>query len=301
MQCPYYIVDVFTRRPFNGAQISVFPQSDGLSDEQMQRLARETNHSETVFVSGSSAQRSTLRVFSPKGEKGIGSHTTVAAAYALACGGVLKFDSDECTTHFEQAEQGLEVFLHREGEQIQTQLSRSVQPQIDRYVPDHDELQRILGLGDRDIEQFKSRTLLVNCESPHLIVPLRSMEAVYRARYNAEAWAQSSSSSVPVNDILVYCRETEDPQADFHLRLLGSDISRHDDPPVGAAVPAFVAFLCEVQKLPDGKHTLWVERGLSTQRQSLLKVEFVRKGLAPLYLRVGGDAVLVGQGSMLAP
>ena len=70
---------------------------------------------------------------------------------------------------------------------------------------------------------------------------------------------------------------------------------------MGAAVPAFVAFLCEVQKLADGKHTLWVERGMSSQRQSLLKVEFVRKQSSPLSLRVGGDAVLVGQGTMLAP
>jgi trans-2,3-dihydro-3-hydroxyanthranilate isomerase len=63
----------------------------------------------------------------------------------------------------------------------------SVTPQIDRYVPDNNELQQVLGLGPDDIETRKVKTLFVSCESPYLIAPLRSMEAVYRARFNLEA------------------------------------------------------------------------------------------------------------------
>lgn len=71
----YSVVDVFTERAFNGAQITVFTDADGLSDAQMQTMARETNHSDTVFVvpanKGGSAR---LKVFSPQGEREVGSH-----------------------------------------------------------------------------------------------------------------------------------------------------------------------------------------------------------------------------------
>ena len=50
MNYNYYIADVFTRQIFNGAQIAVFPNADGLSTEQMQLLAMELNLTETVFV-----------------------------------------------------------------------------------------------------------------------------------------------------------------------------------------------------------------------------------------------------------
>ena len=49
MQFKYYIADVFTDKPFNGAQIAVFPCADGLDQAQMQLLARELNLSETAF------------------------------------------------------------------------------------------------------------------------------------------------------------------------------------------------------------------------------------------------------------
>ena len=90
MQYPYSVVDVFTQQPFSGAQITVFTRADGLSDGQMQVLARETNHSETVFVRTPGDRRSPeLKVFSPVGECGVGSHTTVAAAFALAQSGAI--------------------------------------------------------------------------------------------------------------------------------------------------------------------------------------------------------------------
>ncbi|QQD16642.1 PhzF family phenazine biosynthesis protein [Spongiibacter nanhainus] len=301
MECAFLLVDVFTHQPFSGAQIAVFPRAGELDEGQMQSLAREMNQSETVFVlPGSQGCAAELKVFSPLSEKDIGSHTTVAAAYALAHIGALP-QTDTTHVSFLQHGQTLSVTLAHTETGLQTQLTRSVEPSIDRYVPDYSELQGILGLGEQDLEQVKSRPLFVSCDTPYLVVPLRSMAALYRARYNAESWAQSSASSVPVNEILVYCSETENPQADFHLRLVGGQIADHDDPPVGAAVPAFAAYLCQTQTLATGTHSLWVERGMQQRRQSLLKVEFARSETAPLEVKVGGDAVVVAEGKIRKP
>jgi len=54
-------LDVFTREPFAGNPLAVFPQAEGLTDEQMMKIAREMNLSETVFVlKGNSNQQSAI-------------------------------------------------------------------------------------------------------------------------------------------------------------------------------------------------------------------------------------------------
>lgn len=303
MQYQYYTVDVFTSEPFSGAQITVFPQAEGLNERQMQLLAREMNHSETVFVFSDEQPDCTagLRVFSPQGEKDFGSHTTVAAAYTLAHSGALSMPAVNEPVYFRQGGQRLQVHMRGAEQNLSAQLSLSVAPVFDRYVPDSGELQSILQLAEDDIERIKSGPLFVCCTTSYLVVPLRSLDALYRASHQAEAWAQSSVSSIPVQELLLYCQDTEASAADFHLRLVGPLIGERDDPPVGAAIPAFAAYLRETRKLAAGTHALCVERGLRETRQSLLQVEFDLKPSAPLNIRVGGDAVLVGQGLIRAP
>ena len=50
MQYQYYLIDAFTNEPFQGSPIVVFPEAEGLTDEQMQLIAREMNQTETVFL-----------------------------------------------------------------------------------------------------------------------------------------------------------------------------------------------------------------------------------------------------------
>jgi trans-2,3-dihydro-3-hydroxyanthranilate isomerase len=91
MKIEYYIADVFTKQLFNGAQIAVFPNADGLSDATMQLLARELNLSETVFVfhPEKSDTKRLMRVFSPKKELDFAGHPIIATAYVLGlCGDV---------------------------------------------------------------------------------------------------------------------------------------------------------------------------------------------------------------------
>ncbi len=46
----YSVLDVFAERPLEGNALAVFHDARGLSDEEMQTLARETNLSETTFI-----------------------------------------------------------------------------------------------------------------------------------------------------------------------------------------------------------------------------------------------------------
>src|SRR5215208_5092715 len=74
-------LDVFTDRPFAGNQLAVLPEADGLSDGQMQALARELGISETVFAL-EDAHR--IRIFTPASELPLAGHPTVGCALELA-------------------------------------------------------------------------------------------------------------------------------------------------------------------------------------------------------------------------
>lgn len=82
MEIPIYIVDAFADGPFGGSSIAVCLSQTPLPSTDMTRIAGETGHSSTAFVS-LEAGRVGLRWFSGAGEKSIGGNGTLAAAHVL--------------------------------------------------------------------------------------------------------------------------------------------------------------------------------------------------------------------------
>lgn len=301
MQYSYYTVDVFTRHLFGGAQIAVFPEAAGLDDAQLAAIARELNLSETVFIFPplDPEHQCRLRVYTPAGEAGFGSHTTIAAAHVLAAtqSSLELAPDDETSLQFELGEQILDVRVaQRDNRPVQSLFATRVSPLVDYFVPPGPELAQMLGLEERQILSKPYQPLLVGCEKSYLIVPLNSYEAVRSAVFDAKQWSQSTAPATMAQEILLFSKQTEQAECDFHLRLLGPALGRQEDPPVGAAIPAFAGYLCAQSHVARGTHAYVVERGTSATRQSILSVEMDKRDAAELTIRVGGSAVLVCEG-----
>ena len=86
--------DVFTARALEGNSLAVFPDARGLTDDQMQAIAREFNFSETTFVfpDEASANRPRVRIFTPSAEVDFAGHPTIGTACALVMHGCLGAD-----------------------------------------------------------------------------------------------------------------------------------------------------------------------------------------------------------------
>lgn len=84
MKPQVYHVDAFTSEPFRGNSAGVVLHADGLSDAQMQLIARELRHSETAFLLTSDDSDVRIRYFTPTVEVPICGHATVAAHYVRA-------------------------------------------------------------------------------------------------------------------------------------------------------------------------------------------------------------------------
>ena len=85
---PYVLMDVFTDRPLEGNQLAIFTDARGLSTEQMQAIARETNLSETTFIFPRDIEDdhragTLVRIFTVQEELPFAGHPTLGTAYFL--------------------------------------------------------------------------------------------------------------------------------------------------------------------------------------------------------------------------
>jgi len=304
MNYNYYIADVFTRQLFNGAQIAVFPNAEGLSDEHMRLLARELNLTETVFVFHPDCEstKRKMRIFSPQGEIDFAGHPIIATAYVLgSCGDI---NLTEALTHviFEQNAGPIDVNITaNQGKPVFVQFSRKVSSIIDRFAPTDEELASILSIKQSELDHKKFSPRLASCGVPYLIVPVWNYEAVRKAKFNYSAWSQSTAPQTAAQEILLFAPKTPFADADFNARLLGPRIGIHEDPPVGSAMPALAAYLCSFEHTRKGTHTFAVDRGDAQSRRSVINLEMDHKGLGLLTLRVGGEAVMFAQGTVVLP
>lgn len=82
---PYVVVDVFTDVPLEGNPVAVFMDGEGLSTETMQRVAKELNLSETVFLlPGEDGAHHRARIFTPSLELAFAGHPVLGTAFLIA-------------------------------------------------------------------------------------------------------------------------------------------------------------------------------------------------------------------------
>jgi len=304
MKYNYYIADVFTNKIFNGAQIAVFPNAEGLKAEQMAMIAREFNLSETVFIfhkpDDEHARR--MRIFSPLGEIDFAGHPIIAAAYVLALCGEVELSKPITPIVIEQNCGPIEVNITRQdGKPTFVQFTRSSGSICDRFAPTDEELAGFLGIEQSEIDHKKYTPRLVSCGFPYLIVPVWNYDSVRRAKFNYAAWSQSIAPQTAAQEILLFAPKSPFQDADFNLRLLGPKIGMHEDPPVGSALPAFCSYLCSFEQTQRGTHTFAVDRGDANSRRSVINLEMDHKGREQLTIRVGGEAVIFAEGSISLP
>ncbi len=301
MKYSYYIADVFTQQIFNGAQIAVFPQADGLKAETMALIARELNLSETVFIFKhlENKNRRRMRMFSPLVELDFGGHSLIAAGYVLAHCGDIELETPVTPVIFEQNAGAIEANISGEnGAPSFVQFSRTVKPMVDRFAPTDEELEQFLGIHQSDLDHKKYSPRLVSCGFPYLVVPVWHYETVRKARFNYAAWSQSIAPQTAAQEIMLFAPKTPFADADFNVRLLGPRIGLNDDPPVGSAMPAFCSYLCSFDVTQKGTHAFSVDRGQANTRRSVINLEMDNKREESLTVRIGGQAVLVAEGCL---
>ena len=301
MTYSYHTADVFTDVPFGGNQLAVLPDAAGLTDEQMLAITREFNLSETVFVFPPDDPKNTrrLRIYTPSGELPFAGHPTVGTAYVLAQTGEITLTGEETRIIFEEGVGPVPVLIRaRAGKPVFTQLSAARIPERRPASIDAAGLAEVLSLDPSDIrsdEPFVPEAVSVGV--PFLFVPLRSIDALGRARVREDVWERSLKKSW-APDIYLFV-ETGDGVV--RSRMFGPKVGVSEDPATGSAAAGFGGYLAARSKTRDGTLKTLIHQGVEMGRPSRLEVETDVVGGEVKAVRVGGASVLVSSGQLFHP
>ena len=302
MDLPFSTLDVFTDHTFGGNPLGVFPDAVHLSSSLMQRVAREMNLSESVFLgppeSDEGAAR--VRIFTPGIEVPFAGHPTVGSAIYLAAllpdpptDGIVTLVLDENVGPVPvdvRFEDGVPVFAR-----FTTALLPEHRPSP---VPDA-ELARMVGLDASDIHP-ELRPEMVSCGLPYYVVPLASLDAIRRAVLDTALW-QRLVAPLWADHVYLLCPEADGDGVDVRVRMFAPAAGVPEDPATGSAAAVLGGYLSKADGCEAGGLRWTVEQGIAIGRPALLHVEADRAGGATSAVRVGGSAVFVSRGIMSVP
>jgi trans-2,3-dihydro-3-hydroxyanthranilate isomerase len=298
MRHRFLTADVFTDRPFGGNPLAVFPDGRNLSSDQMQRVARELNLSETVFVlpPDDPGHSRRLRIFTPGMEVPFAGHPTVGTALILARLGEIETAEGETRITFEEGVGPVPVTLRSEGGvPVFAQLSVAQLPEFGPPSPSAAELAEMLALDPGDILTGDDFPQAASCGVPFLYIPLRNRDALRRARVRPDRW-EALVADTWAPHLYVFAREPA-----LRVRMFGPAFGIPEDPATGAAAAAFGGYLGTRAPERDGTLRWTIEQGVEMGRPSLLHLEVDKKDGAITAVRVGGGAVLMSEGWMEVP
>ncbi len=297
----YAVLDVFTDTPLAGNPLAVVLDSDGLTADRMQSVAREFNLSETVFVQppDNPAHSAKLRIFTPARELPFAGHPTVGTAVLLAGErfGTLENEIDAVVVLEEaigQVRCGVRLMPGGAGyaEFDVPKLSESAGTAREKEL-----IAAALSLEPRDIGFENHKPSLFDAGVPFAFVPVSGLDAIARARPVMSAWI-SGFGDGDHNCAFLYCRETLHHECSFHARMFAPAMGVTEDPATGSAAAAFAGAVKTFDDLPDGTHLVRIEQGSEMGRPSQIDLEIdVLNGTLHAE-RIGGNAVVVARGAL---
>jgi len=283
-------LDVFSSRAFEGNSLAVFPDARGLSDEEMQIIAKEMNLSETTFIfpgdAATERERGVrVRIFTVEEELPFAGHPTLGTAFFLRGNtGVkevaLDLNIGKVPVAFEEVA-GQPVF----GEMTQ-------KDPVFGMEHDREEVLRIAGLRDGDMDPSLP-VMTVSTGMPFTMVPVRGLDAIRRLNIDQRAAAEYLRKTEG-KFFYVVTPETVDPSGRLHARMI---FYNGEDPATGSAAGCCAAWMvaCGVAK-PDER--VLIEQGIEIKRPSRIFVRAGKKDDRVVNVRVGGNVIEVLRGEL---
>jgi trans-2,3-dihydro-3-hydroxyanthranilate isomerase len=294
----YLHYDVFTDTRFEGNQLAVFPEPAGLTADDMLRIAREMNFSESTFLFPAEAAGTDvrMRIFTPGEELPIAGHPTIGTTFALV-------QEQRITPGQAQFVFGLgvgptPVSLEWKGNALDFAWMTLPLPTFGPEVGDRDAFARSLGLKTGDLA--KGPVQPVSCGNLFLFVPLASRAAVDRVSIDRAAYA-ACLQTAGLNELPVFILTLDRAGArgdeTVYSRMLAPGFGIAEDPATGSASGPLGAYLFRHGLVPRDRLTQFVSlQGVKMLRPSRIHVSIDARGDEITRVRVGGRSVLVGEG-----
>jgi len=290
----FYQVDAFTHQKFKGNPAGVVPEADGLSEDQMQEIAREMNNSETAFMLSPDASDHDVRVrfFTPLTEVPSCGHATIAAHYVYAmekglhnCTVVQKIGAGILPVEIQNHRYDYKMFM--------------TQGKISFFEPFAGEIEnKILKSLDLDPEQREPRCPMQIVSTGHskIIIGIRNRSVLNALQPNMSELADISQS-IQCNGYFVFTFDSDSKDILTHGRMFAPAIGINEDPVTGNANGPLGAYIVKHQLRPTlyDSFSFRGKQGEAMGRPGVVDVNVKIVNQAPVSVNVGGQAVILFQ------
>jgi len=288
----YFLVDVFTDKPFGGNQLAVFPDGQGIAGALMQRIASELRLSETTFIlpPANPENDCQVRIFTPAQELPMAGHPTIGTAFVLLQRALIKPQHD----NYFMFEEGVGAI--RVDFQDQLITMNQLLPKFGKKFTDIKALAAMLSVDEEQLDRT-APAQIVSCGFPTFIVPVRDLAAIKQIKLRLDLW-EKYLADFETQQVFVFTTETENPQATVHSRFFAPALGIPEDPATGAASGPLGCYLLTYGFVKKEKTLTSIvsEQGIEIGRPSMIYMSIGVEQNEIVSVRVGGRCVFMGEG-----
>ena len=297
---PIALVDAFTDQPFTGNTAGVVTAADGLSTHQLQVIAGELRQTETCFVSASSEPGTdlALRWFTPTVEVDLCGHATIAAFTVLAVEGRIAWRDDHAYLRCATRTGPIGVWLKQVSFGSPRVMMSIGVPSLAAAADDPSVAGLAVGLSSTAVDA--SLPLVADPGSARLIIPVSRLSDLLALEPDGQGMIAYGKQHGYRRFTLI-SHETENPDNFVHLRHFAPANGIPEDPVAGTAHAVAAVYLDREELMPPGERVVLMgEQGHAIDRRGVVTVELRRQAGRITDVLIGGTAVIVARGQLVA-
>jgi trans-2,3-dihydro-3-hydroxyanthranilate isomerase len=296
-------LDVFAEKPLEGNALAVFCDARGLTTEEMQALARETNLNETTFILPRAPEIERergvqVRIFLTTEEVPFAGHPTLGTASWLYWNHPVLRGAEQITLDLGVGPIPVRFTPPQPGEQGVFGTMKQNDPtfgEIRNSREDRDALAAALNLASDDLDPGLPAQV-VSTGMAFCIVPLRSMEVAARLRISPQI-ARQYLDRIGAKFFHCITRAHANSGADWHARM---QFDTGEDPATGSASGCTIAYLVR-HGLANSGQSIIIEQGIEISRPSRIHVSATIENSVVTKVFVGGRTIPVASGRFFLP
>jgi trans-2,3-dihydro-3-hydroxyanthranilate isomerase len=292
----YQLVDVFTDERFGGNPLAVFTNGRSVEPEVMQRIAKELNLSETVFVlpPDDAANDWRLRIFTPGVELPMAGHPTVGTAFVLAREHLVDINAERTAIRLEEQVGMIPVEF---AFQDDGRLLVTMQQPLPTFGPEFTDRATIAEMLSLDVSALDDYPLqVVSCGVPFLFVPIKNLDAMHAIKLRLDIWERAVKGHA-AQHIFTFSRQVEKAGSTVHSRMFAPAMGIAEDPATGAASGPLGCYLVKHNIVTDNPAAIISEQGVEMGRPSFIHIGIDRDKDGEISrVSVGGQSVYIGEG-----
>lgn len=296
MSYEFLVVNSFASLPFGGNPAAVFPNAENLSKDTMQRIAKQLNLVETVFVINMSLEQADfrLRYFTPNEELPVAGHPTIAAIRALIEVGSINLSNKKTFNIVTGV--GEQTISIDESSDEPVIVMQQPKPEYYPIIQDRKSVVNLLGITESDLVADLP-IQPINTGLGHIIVPVKSLKALMAIQRNIQP-LKAMCKQYGMREIQAFTFETYEKGADLHTRNI-CPREGIEDPGCGIGNGALGAYLIKHKFSKQLSIHLRAEQGIVANMPCLINIYASFSG-EEAKIAVGGSGIVMIKGNFYA-